>query len=122
MTYIERQADLISKINGISTHDNTIDPITSFPAIVVDVEAEEYENYTTGAEPHKYQYHLYIMDSLENNGNSLSATRATVAKYMKDTIESLGVNVAQNITYSALIVNEKECCGVETIIETWSEI
>lgn len=116
---VDKQAELLGIMNaaGLHTQDNTIDPITSFPAIVLDIEDEALKNRLQTVEDDKYYYRLYAFETLSNHSNSYSQTRKFVSQLIKSKLNLIKCNAESRLSYGELIINNQKCCGANIIIK-----
>lgn len=119
MDIVDKQAELLEKMEaeGLFLQDNTIDTLTSFPAVIFDIEDEALKNRLQTVEDDKFYYRLYAFEKLSNHDNSYSKTRKFVSQLIKSKLKLIKCNSESRLSYGELIINNQKCCGANILIK-----
>jgi hypothetical protein len=117
MNIVDQQQEFLDKVASLAkVYDNTIEPIKSFPAIVIDVLSEKRMNLCFGTHPDKMKFQVFVCDTTENNEKSISKTRETVAGLISDVAEVLEYNIETEISYTAIKIDGKNAILADFIL------
>ena len=127
MNIIDLQEKLLNQLSTINsqlhTYDNSIEPIKSFPAIVIEPLSESYYNHDLAATPHKCRLQIFIIDTTENNQNNIKQTRLSVANILIQIANIWNVSIEGNIEYNAIKIDGKNAIIADfIIIDNWGKL
>lgn len=105
---VELQEALLQKVSASNKYDNTVEKITTYPAVVVDIDDERPRSVSFGVVDGEFSFMLYVLDIISNHSNSISQTRQSVATLIRNTLNELKVNVEGAISYDCIVIEGKK--------------